>query len=317
MIKKLLLCLLLTSCGSKEPIQNPAASPLVSISTDKLQAEVERLQPILLTCDGGYTKDANHTVTGRPHCDTGDSILFTGLLSTVDNVKANTDYRTFIANSINTDGHPYRSPEHLKICVTPEHKDDASCTFSRDHILGIVLNSIATGNCDSLVKVFNYAQLHFGRFCDGTMAQCSMSIASYDIIGDAYQKCGLTRPLITNINNSMSSYAEVITVSNNDSFQLELAVDFIYAKYLAGTLTVDGLKVVDIAVTKMPWNTYFKYVQALVNGTLSEQKENLVLELLPISQQIAKPGNSWFWQWNELNTANAWSMWFMSKLLLQ
>ena len=317
MFKKLSLCLLLIGCGSKTPIKHEASQSLPSLAADSIQDELTRIEPILLTCDGGYTKDANNTITGRPHCDTGDSILFTGLLSTVDPVKANTDYRDFIANSINSDGHPYRSPEHLKACVTPEHKNDASCTFSRDHILGIVLNSISTGNCNSLVKVFNYAQDHFGRFCDGTMSQCSLSVASYDIIGDAYQKCGLSRPLITNINNSFSSYAEFITVIQNDSFAVELAVDFVYAKYLANTLTLDGLKVVDLAVLKMPWNTYFLYVQSLIKRTLSAQKESLVNELLPIESQVVRPGTSWFWQWNEIENANAWSMWFMDKLLLQ
>ena len=303
----------LAACGTK--VKSSKQVPVAPTTEQSIQAELDRITPMLLECDGGPTDNGNNNLSSRPQCDTGDSILPLGLLSTVAYKES---YDTFLRESLGPDGRPYRSPEHARACADPANASNSNCSFSRDHLLGHVLFAISQHKCDYLEQIFDYAQAHSGQFCDGTMAQCSISLPIYDVIGDAYATCGLSRPMLTKINDHVAAYTEILNVATNSGFSVELAVDYIYAKLLAGTLITAGTPVVQKAVKQQPTNLYFQYVLNRITDKNIKTTDAIGQNLIPMMQAYTKPGTVWVWQWiDEPHNANGWDYYFMAKLLLQ
>lgn len=317
MIKHIIgLLFIITSCGS--PVEKKTVTPIAPSISTILQEKIDEITPHLLTCDGGPTDAKGHNITGRNQCDTGDSILPLGLLSTVDN-KA--EYKQYIYESISLEGRPYRSPEHTRVCEREENRNNPNCNFSRDHTIGHVLYAISTKDCTPLQQIYEYSQRHDGQICEGSVSQCSLTLPIYDLIGDAYATCGLARPFKTKVNDTVVAYTELLTVMTNDEFQLELAVNYVYTKYLAGTLMSNGIQVVEKALEKKPTNLYFQYVLNLITKNDTQVNERVTKDLISLMNMFLTEGSSqtvWIWQWEqEYYNANGWSYIFLAKLLLK
>jgi hypothetical protein len=313
MKKLMVLASILAACGDKSV--KPTVQPIPPSNQEKVEQALDKISPLLITCDGGPTDNQSHNMSGRPQCNTGDSILPTGLLSTVEPKE---EYKNFIYNSIDTDGRPYRSPEHLKECKLPGNKSSSECTFSRDHLIGLILYSIATKDITPVKRVYEYSTKHWGQFCDGSYSQCSISLPVYDLIGDAYTACGEKPPFLLGINDYSAAYTELITAEFNDTYALELAVNYVYAKMLSGNLKEMHIGIVNKAVEKQPWNLYFRWLQAKVQGTLDKNIDQIVAEYLPLTERFEKQGlgTVWYFQWGELENINGHDLYFFGKLLL-
>jgi hypothetical protein len=314
----------MVACGSPATVVVPEPQPpLEPTSRELLQAELSRIEPLLLTCNGGPTDNKSSNVSGIPQCDSGDSILPVGLLSTVATPEELHNYGEFIANSIAENGRPFRSPDHLytfnKRLAEGGDTSDSNFNFSRDHLLGIILYSMSSKDCSSLSKVYNYAASFQGKFCPGGYAQCSISLPILNLIGDAYGICGLTKTKAMEFSDNISAVAELLAITTAEpGYQMELAVNYVYAKHKAGTLITTAIPIVEKAVERSPNNEYFRYVLNLVTVNNEVSNEQIGQSLLIRLQRWQGPGTVWIWQWiEEPQNTNGWDLYFLAKLLLK
>ena len=312
-----LIVIVLTSCGRPvKQIQHPISQPVF----DRLSEKLNTLPPRLLTCDGGPTDSLGNTITGREICDTGDSIAPVGLISTIYNVPS---FEQYLRDSIGSDGRPYRSPEHKRFCEnSPNQDSEVGCNFSRDHLFGHMLYAVATKNPEFLLKIQKYMNKHSQKFCVGDIAQCGMTPAAWDVLGDTYDYLGLDKPIYSYIPDTVTVPSELITVMTNSEFQLSLVADVIYIKLLTGKLNSNYYWIINKLVDKAPYNTYFKYLQYKSGAYTCQDAftDNLAEELLGYintweNQETQQ--SVWYWSWDEIDHANAWSFIFMGNLLLK
>jgi hypothetical protein len=311
----LVLSVALVCCGkSIKQTQQPIHQSTYDIVYDKL----ESLSPYLITCDGGITDDLLNPASGRPLCDTGDSIMPIGLVSTV---QYNSSFDEYVEASIGDDGRPYRSPEHKKYCETNPSKDtDSSCNFSRDHLLGHMLYAIGTHNTNHISRVVNYIQDHDGKVCPGNFSQCGITPAVWDVLGDTLGYLGLPKPIQARIPDPVTITADLITVATTNEFQLSLVANVIYIKLLTNNLNSNYNSVTNKLVEKAQYNTFFRFLQNKTithNSSINNELATELVNYIDAWKTRKKQQSVWFWSWNEIENANAWSFIFMGNLLLK
>jgi hypothetical protein len=162
-----------------------------------LAAEIERVKPFVLTCDGMVALATTNNITGQENCGTGDGMTnhgFAMLYGRIGSMDA-------VANSISADGRPWRSPQY---------KDrDTFDSFSRDQFLGLLEATVASGDKTYLKRVLDYEK-RTGSLCPD----------------DTDTKCRLT--------NSLRALSAAVMVGSKEASLLDVATVLVEAKTATG-----------------------------------------------------------------------------------
>jgi hypothetical protein len=305
--------LALAACGARSSVPPPSTATTDPSIFVTLQTKLDEFKPRLLTCDGGYTDPGDNGASLRPTCDDGDGVLFTGLVISVD---PQPEMIQFIKDSVDeVSGKPYRSPEHKRACQTDPTNE--VCNFSRDHTLGHIITAASTKDCTTLSKVYTYIINHNDRVCDGTYAQCSVSVGLFDLMGDTFESCGMKRPAKTTFPDLITSMGPFTTAVFNDTFPLELAVDHAYVKFLTGKYSKYWDKILAKAIQQRPESVYFQYLYNKLVAGSPDSNKYYAEQVIKLIDDWKQPGSSWLWQWYEYDNSNGWDIYFMGKMLLK
>lgn len=156
-MRHLLLTLILASCGAAVTPSKPEKDyPL-------LRAQVERVEPLLLWCDGGVAFPRKNNVTKQPLCDVGDSVSTTGAVLLLGGIG---DF-SVIDRSIDANGRPWRHPSYVG--------RDTNNSFSRDQFIGVLEASWASKKFAPLKRLQGYIS-RTGKLCpDATDNKCDLT----------------------------------------------------------------------------------------------------------------------------------------------
>lgn len=156
-MRHLLLTILFSSCGAQ------IASHAPQKDYPALRAQVERVEPLLLWCDGGVAFPRKNNITKQPLCDVGDSVSTTGAVLLFGGIG---DF-SVIDRSIEANGRPWRHPSYVQ--------RDTNNSFSRDQFLGVLEATVASKNKAPLKRLLGYVS-RTGKLCpDATDNKCDLT----------------------------------------------------------------------------------------------------------------------------------------------
>lgn len=128
-----------------------------------LEAEAERIRPLLLYCDN-FPGSATYAPDGSPECHQGDGFISAGVFSSTGHWP---DFPKGAQDAIADDGQPFRSLSHR----LNADLDAGSAKFSRDQLLGLLHLVLTFPDLRPLAaKVRTYAEAHNWMLCDSISA---------------------------------------------------------------------------------------------------------------------------------------------------
>lgn len=271
----------LTACGSdrKDP------SPPPQQSSQRLQEQIDRIAPQLLYCDGIATEAGFNNVSGRPDCNSGDSILWSSLFISG---KRNASVEEAIRDSIDPSGRPFRSPEHRR---SQEHQD----SFSRDHYIGLLLYSVVTKDVNTIKRVYAYAALNGYNLCPSDSdSRCFLTPNMIAITSDVFRYLNIPRTPEMTFNRAQDEELNKFEASRNDGYALHLVAVKAYIRIKTGHLTESYAKTLKIIHNRKPDNPFYGYLSNLANGG-SDQEYRIIEEALLKEMQVWTQGSRREW----------------------
>lgn len=248
--------LLLVACGAKARDANPPKGPYPG-----LYDAIESVRPRLLRCEDGMPGKLDCTLAH--HGDTLGQSSYYSLGQSDEAIDKG------VADSVDGDGRPWRSPRH---------KEARDGDFSRDHVLSLTLWSISRRNGDVLSRVLSYARSHDWNVCGES--KCLLTPSLLDIMGDAIEYAGGGRPYGTNIPATVSEHQGRIEVETLSGQALSLVVDKCLIKAATGNLTSAWKDIAKKAADKNPGDLYFQFVSSYAgNGNFDAIVSAVVVEL--------------------------------------
>jgi hypothetical protein len=272
-MKRLLLTLLLSACGSAVTPAKPTAD------YPELRAQVERVEPMLLWCDGGVAFPRKNNVTKQPMCDVGDSVSTTGAVLLLGGIG---DF-SVINRSIEADGRPWRHPSYVK--------RDTNNSFSRDQLLGVLEATVATKNKAPLKRLLGYIS-RTGKLCpDATDGKCdytdSVKVLAKDVMGEKVSKLDRAKDELTILAEAH------VTKADYTSY---LVARKLFLHYRTKTTSAGYTKAVDVLKSRFPNSLHIRTLYAVYHG---KSLKSIANDLTACLAKWQKPGLDWFG--NELN----------------
>jgi hypothetical protein len=269
----LIVFLLLFSCSKKKDAIVPV------MASEELQAEIDRITPLLLWCDGQATGSGPNNIDGRPNCDVGDAAAESGFLTLVGNFQQEQGIFNAMKLSFASDDRPYRAPSYVG--------KDGSNTFSRDQLLGFIQATIAGLPVqDGLERIMNYHD-KTGAMCPDSQA-CWITPGLKVIVKYAMGKSVNAAEKLV---ESSETLIEAQTVPMN--YRADLVMKRIYTIVKLGKLTTTHAKAAKTVYEKAPNNIWFKTVYGITNNGSQELFEEAAKSLLDCMRQWNKPGTDW------------------------
>jgi hypothetical protein len=223
---------------------HPSPAPVEPSMAEQIKAEIERIKPLLLVCEGAPADTRANEVTGQERCSTGDSIAHIGFTQFY---APEFDFSSYVQGSIREDGLAFRGPMYLK---RGPYADD----FSRDQLLGLSMYSVAINDSSLLRLVRDYARGHSWKLCDNdTDNRCTvtpgMRYLVADVLGD---KVSLAEREYDKATDVASAH---IVPGNYEAFLLAKRVA---VRRALGRTDYDA--VTQILSSRFPQNMYFRYL---------------------------------------------------------
>lgn len=279
---KWILLLLLIACGrpdahSRSPVENNA-----------LQVEAKRVAALSPTCDDMPIASGNNGVTGRVDCDSGDSMLWAGLLYSAwpQEKLANA-----IKASIDDDGRPFRSPEHRK------GRDDSNA-FSRDMYMGFLYYCHASKDLATCSKVLAFARRNDYQLCtNASDTRCLITPSMMYLTGAVWKGNGWDVGGEYVANSFERAVDEQLTLreakDNKLGYRTHLVSLKVFLYYKLGN--VGDYR---IAAKKLherePSNLWYQNVAWSV-GMIPQNDSAILIEMMKNYSSNRVPRN-WFWQ---------------------
>lgn len=308
----LVFLLLLLGCGSERvkpvpPNKNPH---------QQLVDEMVRIESQLKFCRGMWTSDLPHFLTGKPECDTGDGMLFTGLYLLSNPINAN-DLVNGIRYSVDDFGRPWRSPEDRDFGERPN-------TFSRDMFKGLMFYLIYSKDQDMVRRFTKYVRANHYRMCPSdTDARCQMTPSTLELLGDVHEFIGLSRPDDMPDLGALSELTMELEASQNPlGYQLHLVSLSVYMKALTGNLRNRHAAAARTLYSRQPNNLWFRFLANYVTDGHQDEYSN-IMDLLLQEMRVWPNAEKIDWKWQRPEDSENFSKpagheyVFLAKLLTQ
>lgn len=242
-------------------------------------------------CDDMPTYGGPNRTSGRESCNTGDSMLWSGLLYYAWPTPS---LGQAIRFSIDPDGKPFRSPEHRKA------RDNES-EFSRDMYLGFLFYCLKSQDFETCNRVHQWTKAEGYKLCGGSVSQCgllpSMLYATYAV----WDKNGWPiapefKP--SNIEQGADAQATLLEAETAPKgYRLHLVSLKVFLYNQVGR-TGDYYLSSQALLKRQPSNLWFQLVGFLTGNTPEGMHATLVGETKHIMQAWV-PGSTdkdWIWQ---------------------
>lgn len=282
LIRLFIASFLLVACGRKESSNPPTAS-----ISDELRTETARVEAALLVCDGMPALAGVNPVTRRPDCDTGDGMLYAGLLYYAS---PSPELAAAIRSSFDDDGRPFRSPENRA-------GRDSLDAFSRDQLEGLLLYLVRSGDAELAQRFWNFVQSNDGKLCaPASDARCDLTPNTLALVGDVFQKIGLRRsPEMDTPETIQSATDKTQAVTLPEGYQLHLLALQILLKSATGHLDSEYQGAMRQVLNRQPGNLLFRYIDNLVHNGEQATYNDISSSLLTGMQQWKQPGTQAAW----------------------
>lgn len=238
-----LALLLLISCGSpKEPA-------LPAVESAPLKAAIERVEPLLLWCDGAVAFPRKNNITKQPMCDVGDSLSTTGAVLALGGIG---DF-SVIERSIEADGRAWRHPSYVG--------RDKSNSLSRDQYIGVLEATFATRNFGPLNRLEGYIS-RTGKLCpDATDNRCDVT-PGVKLLSKFVRKAKFTALERELDENVMLTEA----ASSPAGYRVYLVARKLMLIYRTGNATGGYTKSVRLLYKRFPKSLYIRVLHSLYVG---------------------------------------------------
>jgi hypothetical protein len=258
---RLLLALcLLSSCGKRVEAQPPHGI------IEELQAEVERIKPLLLFgC--GLPRESNQDCSGDGLSMAGRWLL--------DGRFADGTWEAMKA-SIDPDGKPWRNSNR------PEF-DGGS--FSRDQYLGLIEATVATGDGEPLRRVRAYAKANGNLLCP-MESKCRVT-PSVNLL--AYEATGGRASVLERAQDEATLISEAS--ANPPTYQSYLVMRKLNLWHELGHDTPGYRQAASILVKRFPKHIFARYVNVKMNGG---DMGPVATDLLACMKSWNEPGTEWW-----------------------
>jgi hypothetical protein len=224
--------------------------------------------------------------------------------------------RAYVYGSIDTNGRPYRSPQHLARARAGETVDNVTtASFSRDHVVSLLNYTIFTKDITPLSRVWSYAKSHDLKVCPGSYSQCGLTPNVLDAIGDMYEFIGQSRPALTYIPDAVTSLVQSATSEKLGSWQLTLVSEQILLKVLTGHNSDAWADVAQKVWKRAPDNIYYKFVYLAAEGAEQDDADMLSRDLLKVMRGFKAPGKSWVWNSLRVEDAVGYDLVYLADLI--
>lgn len=247
---RIFLLLLLAGCGvpnAREPNQTYTVN-------EELSAQVQRIAAGAHYCDGGLAAEGPNTVTGRPDCRTGDSMMWSGLYYSVF---PKASIGEAIKNSIGADFRPYRSPEN--------RKGDVLDTFSRDMWTGFMAYCLRADDHANCNGVWGYTKNNDFQACPDTSDnRCWISYSMRYLTGYVWDAHGWYISSAAKATQVERAADEQVTMEsarmNKLGYRMHLIAARMYLYKRMGRLTNNYRDVISKVVERDPTDLFYKFL---------------------------------------------------------
>jgi hypothetical protein len=273
----LIILFLIAACGKKKTPVYP------QVISEQLKFEIERIEPQLLWYQGMPALDRPNNVNGDPRADVGDSVANAGQIMLYGRANLMPGIKAAIA----PDGRPYRHASYID--------KDLSSTFSRDQLIGVAEATVASGDTEALLKVWQYTQAHDGKMCPisndnrcdiSPLGSPSVSILVKDALGLKVTAAERAADFI--IVNAEAA-------SNPSGYRSYLVSRILFLKVFQNKLTVDYAHAAKVLSSRFPNNLWYKLLERVTHKGTPADFEAIGKDMLPCLQAWEKPGTEWAW----------------------
>jgi hypothetical protein len=281
-----------TACST---VDKPTQPTLPTITNVELRNEITRIEPQLLFCDGEPVPPGNNAVTGRPNCNSGDSMLIAGLYYSS---KPLPEIATAIKDSFAEDGQPYRSPEHKR-------GKDSLDAFSRDQTLGFLSYCLNSKDFETCNTFYQYIKANDYKACPkDSDGRCNIYPSVMFVLGSVWGANGWSIPPEANPSQLERAIDEKITreeaATNKPGFRVHLVSLKLWLRGETGTLTNEYRKAIRTLAIREPNNLWYMYLDTVYNNG-PESLESISTKLLEHMKAWNPNGNPHHWSWAEQN----------------
>jgi len=251
-------------------------------------------------CDDMPTYGGPNGTTGKLNCNTGDSMLWSGLL-----------YYSWptptlgqaIRFSIASDGKPYRSPEH-------RNGGDNVSEFSRDMYLGFLFYCLKSKDFETCNRVHKWTLSEGYKLCAGPVNQCGVTPAMMYATYAVWNKNGWSispefKPSsIEQSADARSTYFEAKKAPKGYRLHLVSLKVFLYNQV---GRTGDYYLASRELIKRQPSNLWFQLVGYLTGNTAEDAHATIVGETKILMNEWTPESTDkdWFWQGRKAEAKNA------------
>jgi hypothetical protein len=278
------------SCGKKTTAEPPVKVYSVN---DELLEQVARISSEALYCDGSLSSEGPNSVTGRPDCRNGDSMLWSGLYYSA---YPKAEVGAAIRNSIGPDNRPYRSPENRA------GNDDIN-SFSRDMWTGFMAFCSRAKQWEVCNAVWDYTKDHDYRMCPrDTDDRCLLTPSMMYMTGWVWGANGWYISPVARASQTERYLDEQTTIKSAKEvelgYRLHLIVARVYILQRVGALTESYKEAAKIAYQRDPGDLFYQWVWASVSGDGNLQQD-IATKLLAHMKSWQRPQGYSQWVWGD------------------
>lgn len=282
------ILIIMMACGrSKQPTT-------VSVLSEELQDQVDRMMPLLYWCDGQASGSGNNNIDGRPHCDVGDGAFSSGFLTLVGKFPQKLSMFAALTASFGPDGQPFRAPSYVGLHTSDE--------FSRDQALGFIEAAIAGHPKEyGAARVWEYYK-RTGKLCPHpTDNRCAMT-PSTKILFDYILGKSVTQ--FERAVDAATMLGSASTVPLN--YQAALVSYHIFAISKLGKLTAGYANAAAVLYKRAPNNLWFHTLFHMTSRASPEDFQEIARKLHSCMESWQAPGSDWAWSSPVECNRNAW-----------
>jgi hypothetical protein len=286
-MKVILLILLLLGCS----VSKKAVYP--DVHSDNLQAQIDRMLPKLLWCEGMMTPPLPNNKTKQPNCSIGDGMIYTSILFSVKGWPQNLvdNWTSAVSRSIRSDGVPFRNPVYAQF---PPDID----SFSRDQHIGLLHALTTTRDLSVADRYFKYVKNNNWEACVDSDGRCKL-VTNYGkflkwegmlyAMDDVFKN--ISYGSIHRVNRVLDEQGLLFMAGTvPPGYQQHLVSQNIWLRVRTGNLTKGYAASASVLAKRMPNNLWFQALDTLTHGGNGARYNDIADQLTVCMDKWKEPG---------------------------